>query len=143
VIASRRAEFPRDEIDLLRRALKLIRGPAFEDAPRGRYAWVATLDLPRTIGELVIDAALRLATLLQDGGDPAGAAAAAGAILRVYPTHDEAWRIVLRARHATGGTSAVAVAVQQLEEALQGEPLDPTTATLIDELWPQAGTQIS
>ncbi|MFS0886673.1 BTAD domain-containing putative transcriptional regulator [Aeromicrobium sp. 179-A 4D2 NHS] len=143
VIASRRAEFPRDEIDLLRRALKLIRGPAFEDAPRGRYAWVATLDLPRTIGELVIDAALRLATLLQDGGDPAGAAAAAGAILRVYPTHDEAWRIVLRARHATGGTSAVAVAVQQLEEALQGEPLDPTTATLIDELWPQAGTKIS
>jgi len=143
VIASRRAEFPRDEIDLLRRALKLVRGPAFEDAPRGRYAWAATLDLPRTIGELVIDASLRLATLQQDGGDPAGAAAAAGAILRVYPTHDEAWRILLRARHATGGSQAVAAAVAQLEESLQGEPLDPTTATLIDELWPESGARIS
>lgn len=142
VISSRRSEFARDEIDLLRRALKLVRGPAFEDAPRGRYAWVATLDLPRAIGELVIDAALRLASLLQDGGDPAGAAAAAGAILRVYPTHDEAWRIVLRARHATSGVAGVSAAVQQLEEALAGEPMDPTTAALVDELWPQAGSQI-
>lgn len=143
VIASRRAEFPRDEIDLLRRALKLVRGQAFEDAPRGRYAWVAPLDLTRTIGELVIDAAMRLAALMQDGGDPAGAAAAAGAILRVYPTHEEAWRIVLRARHATGGSAGVAVAVEQLVKALDGESMDPTTATLVDELWPEAGAQIS
>ncbi|MFO6454364.1 MULTISPECIES: BTAD domain-containing putative transcriptional regulator [unclassified Aeromicrobium] len=143
VIASRRAEFPRDEIDLLRRALKLVRGPAFEGAPRGRYAWAATLDLPRTIGELVIDAALRLATLLQDGRDPAGSAAAAGAILRIYPTHEEAWRIILRARHETGGASAVAVAVDQLETALAGEPMDHTTATLVDELLPHRGSQIS
>ncbi|GAA3546418.1 hypothetical protein AFL01nite_28070 [Aeromicrobium flavum] len=143
VIASRRADFPRDEIDLLRRALKLVRGPAFEDAPRGRYAWVATLDLPRTMGELVIDAAMRLAQLMQNGGDPAGAAAAAGAVLRVYPTHEEAWRIVLRARHAAGGTAGVAAAVDQLEAALAGEPMDPTTATLVDELLPGAGSQIS
>ncbi|MCL3839171.1 BTAD domain-containing putative transcriptional regulator [Aeromicrobium duanguangcaii] len=143
VIASRRADFPRDEIDLLRRALKLVRGPAFEDAPRGRYAWVATLDLPRTIGELAIDAAMRLAQLMQDGGDPAGAAAAAGAVLRVYPTHEEAWRIVLRSRHASGGTAGVAAAVDQLHAVLDGEPMDPTTATLVDELLPGAGSQIS
>lgn len=143
VIASRRAEFPRDEIDLLRRALKLVRGPAFEDAPRGRYAWAATLDLHRTIGELVIDAALRLASLMQDGGDPAGASAAAGAILRLYPTHDEAWRIVLRSRHAMSGASGVSAAVVQLEAALSGEPMDPTTAALVDELLPHAGSQIS
>lgn len=143
VIASRRAEFPRDEIDLLRRALKLVRGPTFEDAPRGRYAWVATLGLPRVVGELVIDAALRLASLQQDGGDPAGAASAAGAVLRIYPTHDEAWRIILRARHASGGATAVAAAVEQLETALAGEPMDATTATLIDELLPHAGSQIS
>ncbi|WP_313406245.1 BTAD domain-containing putative transcriptional regulator, partial [Aeromicrobium sp.] len=143
VIASRRAEFPRDEIDLLRRALKLVRGPAFEDTPRGRYAWVATLDLPRLVGELVVDAAMRLASLQQDGRDPAGAAAAAGAVLRIYPTHDEAWRIVIRSRHASGGAGGVAAAVEQLETALAGEPMDPTTATLIDELWPQAGSQIS
>ncbi|MBC9226742.1 hypothetical protein GL325_10425 [Aeromicrobium sp. 636] len=143
VIASRRAEFSRDEIDLLRRALKLVRGPAFEGAPRGRYAWVATLDLPRTIGELVIDAAMRLAQLMQDGGDPAGAAAAAGAVLRVYPTHEEAWRILLRSRHAAGGTAGVAAAVDQLYAALGNEPMDPTTATLVDELLPGAGSQIS
>ncbi|WP_286929693.1 MULTISPECIES: BTAD domain-containing putative transcriptional regulator [Aeromicrobium] len=143
VIASRRAEFPRDEIDLLRRALKLVRGPAFEDAPRGRYAWSATLGLSRTVGELVIDAALRLATLLQDGRDPAGSSAAAGAILRIYPTHEEAWRIILRARHETGGTAGVAAAVEQLLVALDGEPMDHTTATLVDELLPQGGSQVS
>lgn len=143
LISSRRAEFPRDEIDLLRRALKLVRGPAFAEVPRGRYAWAATLDLPRTIGELVIDAALRLASLQQDGGDPAGASASAGAVLRIYPTHEEAWRIVLRSRHATSGTAGVAAAVEQLVAALDGEPMDPTTATLVDELWPEAGQQIS
>jgi hypothetical protein len=143
VISSRRADFPRDEIDLLRRALKLVRGPAFEGVPRGRYAWVATVDVARMIGELVIDASMRLAQLMKDGGDPAGAAAAAGALLRVYPTHEEAWRIVLRARQESGGTAGVAAAVDQLHAALDGEPMDPTTATLVDELLPGAGSQIS
>ncbi len=143
VIASRRAEFARDEIGLLRRALKLVRGPAFDEAPRGRYAWTATLDLPRVIGELVVDAGLRLASLLEDGGDPAGAAAAAGAVLRVYPAHEESWRILLRSRHATGGVAGVAAAVEQLEAALAGAPMDPTTATLVDELWPDRAIRIS
>ena len=86
---------------------------------------------------------MRLATLLQDGRDPAGSAAAAGAILRIYPTHEEAWRIILRARHESGGTAGVAAAVEQLLVALDGEPMDPTTATLVDELLPQGGAQVS
>ena len=143
VAASRRTSSRREEIDLLRRALKLVRGPAFDRAPRGRYAWAAEMGAPRRIGELVIDAALRLASLLQDDGDPSGASAAAGAILRMYPTHAEAWQIVLRARHASGGPGAVDAAVAELETALDDEPMDPTTAALVEELLPHRASQIS
>ena len=68
--ASRAAASPREEIELLRRGLQLIRGESFADVPDGRYAWVAHDDLPRTITRVVVDGAHRLAELRRD--DPRG-----------------------------------------------------------------------
>lgn len=142
LIASRRAGDSQAEADLLRRALKLVRGPAFDQAPRGRYGWTAVLDLPRSIGGVVVDAALRLAALASDGGDPAGAAAAAESGLRAYPAHQELWQVVLRSQHAIGGSAAVSSAVDALTAATGGR-LDPATEALVDELLPQGRRQIS
>lgn len=142
LLASRRAGSRRDEIDRLRRAMKLVRGPAFDQAPRGRYGWTAVLDLPRSIGSVVVDASLRLAWLLHQDGDPKGAAAAAQAGLRAYPAHQELWQVLLRARHADGGSAAVAATVDDLTAGTDVD-LDPATAALIEELWPEGARRTS
>lgn len=122
------------ETDLLRRALSLVRGEPFADAPRGRYAWVARDDLPRSIARVVVDAAERLIQLL--GGDPGGAAAAAETGLRIAPGHQPLWRSLLRSRHATEGVAGVMRTLEEMVHALRGLPLDPETEALVEELLP-------
>ncbi len=46
-LRARTASSRRDEVELLRRGLQLIRGESFTGAPEGRYSWVAH-ERPRT-----------------------------------------------------------------------------------------------
>ena len=122
------------ETDLLRRALMFVRGEPFDRVPRGRYAWVARDDVPRTAARVVIDAAERLIQIL--GGDPGGAAQAAESGLLVAPGHQPLWRSLLRARFETEGVPGVHRTLEEMGQALSGLPLDAETEALIDELLP-------
>lgn len=134
--AARRTTQIGTEADLLRRALSMVRGEPFERTPRGRYAWVARDDLPRTIARVLVDAAERLVQLR--GGDPDGAGHAAEAGLLVAPGHQPLWRSLLRSRHAAEGAGGVHRTLEAMSHALQGAPLDAETEALIDELLPPA-----
>jgi hypothetical protein len=137
---ARRAGSPREEIDLLRRGLKMVRGESFSDVPQGRYGWIAREDLPRTISRVLIDSAVRLAQLLSDQDDPAGAAAAAEAGLRVSPAHQGLWRVLLRSRHAESGVAGVRRTLDEMGTALASVPLEAETEALVTELMPDTGT---
>ena len=122
------------ETDLLRRALSFVRGEPFDRAPRGRYAWVARDDLPRSMTAVLVDAAERLVQLL--GGDPGGAAQAAESGLRIAPGRQPLWRSLLRARFAMDGVAGVHRTLEEMGDALQSIPLEPETEALIEELLP-------
>ena len=134
--ASRRATSLGVETDLLRRALLFVRGEPFDRVPRGRYAWVAREDLPRSMATAVVDAAERLVQIL--GGDPGGAARAAETGLLVAPGHQPLWRSLLRTRKATEGTAGVHRTLEEMGSALRGTTLDAETEALVEELLPPA-----
>lgn len=140
LLRSRRAAAPREEIDLLRRGLKMARGQAFADVPQGRYGWIAREDLPRTITRVLVDAALRLAALLAEHGDPAGASEAAESGLRVSPGHQGLWRALLRSRHAETGAAGVRRTLDAMGSALGSVPLEAETEALVNELMPDTGS---
>ena len=106
-LRARAAGSRREEVELLRRGLQLIRGESFAGVPEGRYAWVAHHDLERTIRRVVVATAHRLVELLGGDDDPGGAAAAAEAGLRVDPANQLLWRDLLRARYASDGQAGV------------------------------------
>ncbi len=143
LLRSRRASAPRDEIDLLRRGLKMARGEAFADVPQGRYAWIVRDDLPRTVSRVLVDASVRLAELLSDQDDPAGASTAAEAGLRVSPAHQELWRALLRSRHAENGVAGVRRTLDEMGAALDSVPLEAETEALVTELMPDTGSMAS
>lgn len=134
--ASRRATSLGVETDLLGRALLFVRGEPFDHVPRGRYAWVARDDLPRSIAATMVDAAERLVQIL--GGDPGGAAHAAEIGLLVAPGHQPLWRALLRTRSASEGPGGVQRTLDEMGSALRGTVLDAETEALIDELLPPA-----
>ncbi|MCL3820198.1 hypothetical protein [Aeromicrobium wangtongii] len=140
LVRSRRAATAREEIDLLRRGLKMARGEAFSGVPQGRYGWIAREDLPRTIARVLVDAASRLAELLSDQDDPAGSSAAAEAGLRVNPAHQGLWRALLRSRHAENGPAGVRRTLDAMGAALQSVPLEAETEALVNELMPDTGS---
>jgi nucleoid-associated protein YgaU len=140
LLRSRRAGTPRAEVDLLRRGLKMARGEAFVDVPQGRYAWIVRDDLPRTIARVLVDASVRLAQLLSDQDDPAGASTAAEAGLRVSPAHQELWRALLRSRHAESGVAGVRRTLDEMGAALDSVPLEAETEALVNELMPDTGS---
>ena len=140
LLRSRRVSTPREEIDLLRRGLKMVRGQSFDGVPQGRYGWIARDDLPRTITRVMVDAAVRLAELLVEQDDPAGAASAAEAGLRVSPADQGLWRALLRSRHAETGAAGVRRTLDQMGEALDAVPLEAETEALVTELMPDTGS---
>lgn len=140
LLRSRRASSPREEVDLLRRGLKMVRGQSFDDVPQGRYGWIVRDDLPRTITLVMVDAAVRLADLLVDQDDPAGASSAAEAGLRVSPADQGLWRALLRSRHAETGAAGVRRTLDQMGEALEAVPLEAETEALVTELMPDTGS---
>ncbi|WP_344554354.1 hypothetical protein, partial [Pseudokineococcus marinus] len=127
---------PPEERELLRRALALVRGPLLDGRPPRRYGWLPRTGAERTTAALVVDAALRLASLEGLGGDPGGAVTGATAGLRAVPAEQSLWRALLVARADAGaGTAATEV---ELRAALAGAGAQPDgeTAALLAELAP-------
>jgi hypothetical protein len=137
---SRETASPTEEADLLRRALRVARGPAIAQRPRGRYSWIARARLENTVSDVLVDAAHRLSVLTTERGDPGTGVAAARAGIRVRPGEQVLWRDLLRAEHAKSGHEGVVAATGNLVEELQalGVPeLEPATVALLDELDPE------
>lgn len=129
-----------EEFELLRRALRVARGPVLSSRPRGRYAWIARARLERVASDVLVDAAHRLSVLCLESGEAGTAAAAARAGLRVRPSEQLLWRDLLSAEHARMGHDAVMAVTNELTDTLGGigvADLDPETMALLDELLPQ------
>lgn len=132
---SRQAASPREEAELLRRALRLVRGPLFDARPSGRYSWLPRTALERAVPALVVDAAHRLAEL-SGSADPDDAIAAAQAGLRMAPTAHLLWRDWISAEHARSGSAGLSELVAGMTEVLDhhGVPVDAETEALVDHL---------
>ncbi|MDX2973707.1 BTAD domain-containing putative transcriptional regulator [Kribbella solani] len=135
---SRTAQTTRDERELLRRAMHLVRGQFLSDRVPGTYSWLARVHLERLIPDLVIHAAHRLAELSIGDDDPAGAANAARAGLRLAVSSERLWQDLLVAEYRRGGHAAAEQVVHLLGEAAQAQGLTPSaeTESLIEELLP-------
>lgn len=136
---SRDARNPAEEVDLLRRALRVARGPVLSERPRGRYAWIARVRLERAASDLLVDAAHRLSMLSNDRGDPGMASAAARAGIRVRPGEQLLWRDLLRVEHQQGGHDRVTAVIEEMTTTLGGlavTELEPETMALLEELLP-------
>ena len=128
----------REERELLRRALQLVRGELLEDRPTGRYSWLPRTRLETVVVEVVVDTAHRLAELCGQDGDPAGAAAAAEAGLRAAPASQLLWRDLIRAEFESGGHAAASEAAGRMADVLTGRTahIEAETDALVDELLP-------
>ena len=134
---SRNAQ-PREERELLRRALQLVRGELMEGRPAARYSWLPRTRLETQVADVVVDAAHRLVELAQDDNDPIGAAEAATAGLRAHPGSQLLWRDLIRAELAAGGRDAAAQAADRMADVLTRRQahIEPETDALVEELLP-------
>jgi hypothetical protein len=131
---SRLATDPRVEVDLLARALRLVRGPLAGGVEAGRYAWLARTGLPRSVPVLVADAAHRLSELLSDT-DPHAATDAAHRGLLVDPCDQQLWRDVIRCQFAQWGADGARSTAEEMIAVMARlgvEPDGPTQALLAD-----------
>jgi hypothetical protein len=135
---SRTAQTTRDERELLRRAMHLVRGPFLSDRAPGSCSWLARVHLERVVPDLVVSAAHRLAELSLGDDDPAGASKAARAGLRLAVGSEYLWRDLLIAEFRSSGQRAAEQVVQQLGEMAQreGAVIGAETESLIEELLP-------
>ncbi|HET8717998.1 MAG TPA: hypothetical protein VFM50_09625 [Nocardioidaceae bacterium] len=133
---ARRAPSSREERDLLRRALQLVRDEPFTAHPEHRYGWLARAHTERTVRRVVTAAARRQVELCRGEGDHEAAAAAAVAGLRIDPAHQPLWRDLLSVRHASAGAAGVHAVLDEMGARLGPVELDPETEALIEELLP-------
>lgn len=132
---------PREEAELLRRALQLVRGPLLRGVPQRRYAWMVRTGIERQAGILVEDAAHRLAEL--SGEDAPGATAAARAGLRLVPHSQVLWRDLLVAEGRQDPAALASAAEHMLTQLHSaGVTLEPESAALLDELLPAQGGRL-
>ncbi|PSL06777.1 hypothetical protein CLV30_102165 [Haloactinopolyspora alba] len=139
---ARQVRRPAEEADLLRRALRVARGPVLSERPQGRYSWLARARVERVASDLLVDAAHRLSNITLEGGDPGTAGASARAGLRVRPSEQVLWRDLLQAQHAVDGRGGVIAVESEMTETLTGlggVALAPETVALLDELMPSPG----
>jgi DNA-binding SARP family transcriptional activator len=136
LLRSRSAASMSEEAELLRRGLRLIRGPVLADRPVSRYTWLVRAPLERTIETVVVDAAHRLVEISTKMSDPADAVEAALSGLRLAPTAQLLWRDLLEAEHQRGGGAALHAAVADMQETMDrsGAPVDAETDALIEHL---------
>lgn len=128
------------EVEDLAAALAFVRGPAWRDLVRGRYAW-----LPRTRVEgrsraVVVGAAHRLAELAIGRDEPDLAVEAVRSGLRMVPEAERLWRDLLRLEHGRGGAAAAAEIADEMYRTLTvldvpGGP-EAETDALVDALVP-------
>ncbi|VEG74581.1 LysM peptidoglycan-binding domain-containing protein [Actinomyces slackii] len=128
---------PDREIELLKEALRLVRGPVGRDVPEGQYSWLARVRTAHQADILVVDAAHRIVELTGET-DPDGAAAAVDAGLQMVELNQELWRDRLRLA-ARRGRGELERDVQSLLDASGLDDLmllDPATAALVEDLAP-------
>ena len=139
VAAFRRASRP--DVDHLRRALDLVRGPALAGRPAGRYSWLARERVEYDAPRLIVDTAHVLASLELERDDHASAAAGARRGLLAVPSAELLWRDLMRAEHAASGRAGAQSVLDELLAAQaidrDGDALEPETEALVEELLPQ------
>ncbi|VEG28990.1 LysM peptidoglycan-binding domain-containing protein [Actinomyces howellii] len=137
LLADSRTAPPRQEVELLIEALRLVRGPVGRGAPEGRYSWLARVRTARQVDALVVDAAHRVVELLGDT-DPDGAALAVDAALQVVDLNQVLWRDRLRlaARRGRGELEREVLGLLELAGADELSLVDPATAALVEDLAP-------
>lgn len=133
----------RTEMELLRRALQLVRGPFVDGRERGRFSWLARTRLDTTIADAVEATAHRLVELSTD--DPDGAAGAARAGLRLVPRSQLLWRDLMRAEYDGPGGPGVVAAVNEMWVVLSDRDaeLEAETEALVEELVPGSQPLVS
>jgi hypothetical protein len=136
LLRSRGSSSQREEAELLRRALRLVRGTVLQGRPAARYTWLVRNPLERTIKAVVVDAAHRLAQISSNLTDPTDSAEAALCGLRLAPTEQLLWRDLIEAEHQRGGAAALQAAVDNMHEVMArgGAPVDGETEALIEHL---------
>ncbi|WP_139739030.1 LysM peptidoglycan-binding domain-containing protein [Actinomyces wuliandei] len=142
LLGSSRSSPPGREAALLREALRLVHGPVGQDAPAGRYSWLARVRVARQVESLVVDAAHRLVVLIGDSV-PDAAAEAVDRGLRVVDLSQVLWRDRLRLA-ARRGDEELRCQVDALLDAAGAEDLalvDPATAALVEDLAPGLGVR--
>ena len=137
-IRAQRSPSPREEAELLRRALHLVRGEFLDGRPTNRYSWIARTNLETHVPDVVVDAARRLVELCDQDGDPAGASTSGRAGLRLAPDSQLLWRAVVRSEYEHGGVEAAAAAVREMADVLteRGADIEAETEALVAELLP-------
>jgi DNA-binding SARP family transcriptional activator/LysM repeat protein len=139
VASAAEADDPEVAASLLTEALELVRGEPFTGAGRS-YAWVAP-HAGIMVAE-VVDAAEELAAMRLAAGDWRGAEWAARQGLKVFPSDERLYRLLMRAAHHSGNTAAVQRVFSELVAAVADpddgvEPDDtvhPETIALLEEL---------
>ncbi len=136
LVQSGRSGSEETQREQLRRALQLVRGPLLAGHPDHRYSWLPRTRLETTVADAVESAAFRLADL--SVGDPAAAAAAARAGLRLVPRSQVLWRTLLRSEYDAAGHPGLASVVDEMLAALAacGAETEPETEALVEELMP-------
>ena len=124
----------------LRRALGLVRGPAFEGAPAGRYTWLESEPVEADIALAVVLTAHALAEADAAAGDIASARDALARGLMLAPASEELWRarLQLEAQHGSVDDTRAVADAMYAAIADGGSPFgaSPQTDALVDELLP-------
>ncbi|QCC77913.1 bacterial transcriptional activator domain-containing protein [Nocardioides daphniae] len=132
-----RTSAPHEEIELLRRALQLVRGEFLTGRPSQRYAWLPRTRLERQSVDLVVDTAHRVVELSLPN-DPGGAVAACRAGLRLAPASQVLWRdlVVSESQNPDGPGAPAVVAEMRRALAACGATPEAETEALVEELLP-------
>lgn len=124
----------------LRRALGLVRGPAFAGVPAGRYIWLESEPIEADIMLAVILTARALAESDAAAGDVASARDALARGLALAPASEELWRsrLQLEAQHGSSEDVRAVADAMYASIAAEGSPFGASAQTdaLVDELLP-------
>ncbi|MGJ9414310.1 BTAD domain-containing putative transcriptional regulator [Aeromicrobium sp. CF4.19] len=137
---NRAANDGRNRESHLRTALGLVRGPAFDDVPAQRYAWLEGMT---TQADVALAVELTVQALAESSTSRGDLAAADGSLQRglaLLPANEELWRSRLWLAESRGESVDLASLIDEMytEIAEHGSPVgaSPATDALVDELVP-------
>ncbi|MGH1565706.1 BTAD domain-containing putative transcriptional regulator [Mumia sp. DW29H23] len=138
--ALNRAVTSRSRVPALRTAMSLVRGPAFDDVPQGRYSWLAHVSLEDDVALAVEMTSIALADECSSADDPDGARDALLAGLAALPASEALWCAAMRLAVRFSGRGDAMVVADQMYAAVaaHGSPLGVTSRTqaLVEEILP-------